>query len=423
MKFRSKPRYTTRKWLEGQRRWAWYFTVPSWARKRGCPIKDVALGVDRDVAWDHAEEVLLPQFDSWRTAGMSDLVEVRGALGSFDWMIAIYKGHKTYRDLSEGQKRNHERGFSMVADYVLTKGARAGTRIGIQPLSDISTKLVDALFEALLVVVEKDKDGNEIQRERKTTVNAAMKSCRRAWNIAYRQEPTIVPKDNPFSKMGLDETSKPNIAATYEQLKAFVAKADEIGRSSIGTAAMITWEWLQRSEHIFKAFEVGHYRPKERPDAVCIVHPKTGKEVWWPLFDPEQSERVPLFPELMARLDEIKRSRIGGLMLVRDWKDDKEGHPLPWPTGKKGDITYMRHEVKRIMAAAGLPASLSFTSFRHGGLTETGDADMTDREILAQSAQTTAKVLPRYVKKTMRQVANGARKRRAARLDRHSDKG
>ncbi|HEV2509981.1 MAG TPA: hypothetical protein VGV58_10450 [Bosea sp. (in: a-proteobacteria)] len=42
---------------------------------------------------------------------------------------------------------------------------------------------------------------------------------------------------------------------------------------------------------------------------------------------------------------------------------------------------------------------------------------MTDREILAQSAQTSPKVLPRYVKKTMKQVANGARKRRAVRTD------
>jgi hypothetical protein len=119
----------------------------------------------------------------------------------------------------------------------------------------------------------------------------------------------------------------------------------------------------------------------------------------------------------MARLDEIKRNRIGGLMLVRDWKDDKEGRALPWPTGNKGDLTDTRHEVKRVILAAGLPDSLSFRSFRHGGLTETGDADMTDREILAQSAQTTAQVLPRYVKKTMRQVANGARKRRAMRTD------
>lgn len=77
----------------------------------------------------------------------------------------------------------------------------------------------------------------------------------------------------------------------------------------------------------------------------------------------------------------------------------------------------MRHEVKRIILAAELPDTLSFTWFRHGGLTETGDADMTEREILAQSAQTTAKVLPRYVEKTMKQVANGARKRRAVRTD------
>ncbi|MDU0341337.1 hypothetical protein [Bosea rubneri] len=341
----------------------------------------------------------------------------RGAVGSFDWLVTTYKNHKSYKDLSDGQKRNHERGFTMVADYVLTKGARQGPRIGTQPVADITTKLVDALYEALLTVTETDEDGNEVQRERKTTTNAAMKSCRRGWNIAYRAEPSIVPKDNPFARMGLNESSTPNVDATFEQLKAFVAKADAENRSSLGTAAMITWEWLQRGEHVFGAFEVAHYQPKERPDAVQIVHPKTEKEVWWPLFDPEQSERVPLFPELMARLDEIKRNRIGGLMLVRDWKDDKEGRPLPWPTGNKGDLTYMRHEVKRIIVAAGLPDNLSFTSFRHGGLTETGDANMTDREILAQSAQTTAKVLPRYVKKTMRQVANGASKRRAVRTD------
>lgn len=416
MKIRTKPRYSNRKWLSGQRRWAWYFTVPSWARERGCPMKDVPLGTERDAAWDHAEDVVLPQFDSWRTAGMSDLAEVRGAVGSFDWLVTLYKNHKSYKDLSDGQKRNHERGFSMVADYLLTKGARKGARVGSQPVGDITTKMVDALFEALLTVTETDEAGNEVTRERKTTTNAAMKSCRRAWNIAYRAEPGIVPKENPFSRMGLNESSTPNTDATFEQLKVFVAQADKEKRASLGTAAMITWEWLQRGEHVFGAFEVGHYRPKERPDDVRIVHPKTGKEVWWPLFDPE-SPGVPLFPELMARLDAIKRERIGGLMLVRDWKDDKEGRPLPWPTGNKGDLTYMRHEVKRIAKAAGLPENITFTSFRHGGLTETGDADMTDREILAQSAQTSPKVLPRYVKKTMKQVANGARKRRAVRTD------
>ena len=35
-----------------------------------------------------------------------------------------------------------------------------------------------------------------------------------------------------------------------------------------------------------------------------------------PLFD---DAGVPLYPELMAELDAIKRERIGGLMLRRDW--------------------------------------------------------------------------------------------------------
>ena len=51
-------------------------------------------------------------------------------------------------------------------------------------------------------------------------------------------------------------------------------------------------------------------------------------------------------------------------------------------------------------------------------LTEAGDADLTDQEIMAQGRHRTRKVLPLYVKKTMRQVAAGAKKRRAARTNR-----
>ena len=49
------------------------------------------------------------------------------------------------------------------------------------------------------------------------------------------------------------------------------------------------------------------------------------------------------------------------------------------------------------------------------GFTETGDAELTDREILAQSRHTTVKVLPKYVKRTTKQIATGTRKRRALR--------
>jgi len=60
---------------------------------------------------------------------------------------------------------------------------------------------------------------------------------------------------------------------------------------------------------------------------------------------------------------------------------------------------------------------LTFTSFRHGGFTEAHDTELTDRELMAQGRHKSPKVLGKYVKRTMKQVGSGARKRRAARTD------
>jgi hypothetical protein len=143
---------------------------------------------------------------------------------------------------------------------------------------------------------------------------------------------------------------------------------------------------------------------------VRILHEKTGEENWIPLFD---DSGVPLFPELMLELDAIKRDRIGGLMLRRDWGDRA---PWPtWPTPDEVDLTHMARKVKKIIRAAGLRDELTFTSFRHGGHTDAADSDLTDAEIRAISRHRSARVLPRYAKRTMRQVAEAARKRRAMR--------
>jgi hypothetical protein len=117
----------------------------------------------------------------------------------------------------------------------------------------------------------------------------------------------------------------------------------------------------------------------------------------------------------MAELDALKRERITGLMLRRDWGDRA---PWPtWPTPDQVDLTHMSRTVKRIIRAAGLRDELTFTSFRHGGFTEAADADLTDAEIRAQGRHKSAKVLPRYAKRTMKQVAAGAQKRRAMRTN------
>ncbi|WP_134499750.1 hypothetical protein [Microvirga pakistanensis] len=64
------------------------------------------------------------------------------------------------------------------------------------------------------------------------------------------------------------------------------------------------------------------------------------------------------------------------------------------------DLSYMGHEAKRMIRLAGLRDELSLTSFRHGGLTEMGDADLADAQMRAISRHKSARILPTYVKRT-----------------------
>ena len=278
------------------------------------------LGTDYEQAVQRAETVLLPAFDSWLSGGASDEAPKIAAVGTLDWLFAEYRADRRFTKLDPKTKRLHESGMRLVGEHVLKDGRRLG---GVR-LTAIDTANVDALYERLLIIKEKDADGNEIERERRTRVNHAMKSCRRAWKIAFRRNPNKVPPLNPFSQMGLESSDRQTPTATYAELTSFRAMAREMGYASLATAALVAWEWVQREEAIFTAFEVAHYRPKDNPNAVRVLHPKTGEEAWFPLFD---DAGTPLYPELMAELDAIKHDRIGGFMLVRDWGDRR-----PWPT-------------------------------------------------------------------------------------------
>jgi hypothetical protein len=399
---RRRPRYVEKRWIKSG--WAYFFCVPSWARKAGCPIHNEALGTDLDAATDRAERTLLPAFDAWRSGDTKTATTpVIAAAGTLDWVFAEYRADRRYTKLDPRSRHNHENGFKLVGGYIL----KDGTRLGLRRISLIDTGVTDALYEALLPL--KDDDGNVIG-ERRTTVNHAMKSCRRAWNICARRNPGKLPVVNPFAQMGLRSSDRETPTATYEDLQAFRAKAKEMGLPSLATGALIAWEWLQRETDIFATLDVSHYRPKERPNMVRVVHEKTKEENWVPLFD---DDGAPVYPELMAELDAIKRDRIGGLMLCRDW--GTRGPWATWPKPDQPDFAYVGRKVKEVIRAAGLRSELTFTSFRHGGFTETGDAELTDREIMAQGRHKSVKVLPKYVKRTARQVTTGALKRRAVR--------
>ena len=287
---------------------------------------------------------------------------------------------------------------------------------GLAPCASppITTAVTDALYEKLLIVTETDADGNVVERERRTTVNHAMKTCRRAWNVAARRNPGKVPPVNPFAQMGLtvirprdaDGDVRRAAGVPRQGDRDGLAVARHRGADRVGMAAA-------RARHLRARFDVTHYRPKERPNAVRVLHEKTGEENWVPLFD---DDGVPLYPELMAELDAIKRERIGGLMLRRDWGERATVADLA--DTDELDLTHMSRKVKEIIRAAGLRDELTFTSFRHGGFTEAADADLTDAEMRAQGRHKSAKVLP-----TLRQAHHEAGRGRGEEAARDANSG
>ena len=94
---------------------------------------------------------------------------------------------------------------------------------------------------------------------------------------------------------------------TWAELIVFRSKAAWV--SVIGDGGSCGLGMAPTIGTLFGAFDVAHYRPKERPDNVRIVHPKTGEEAWWPLFG---NTGRPIYPDLTAELDAMKADTVGG---------------------------------------------------------------------------------------------------------------
>ncbi|MCA1524635.1 hypothetical protein [Bradyrhizobium yuanmingense] len=405
------PRYCQRKLLASNKV-AYYFAPPSWARRQGCDLCPEALGSDYASAVERVEKVLLPAFESWRSRGLSDMMPSSPEPGTFDWLIGIFQAHQKWGEIESTTQRQYKKSLALFANHEL----KDGSRVGSKQLSDFTRAFVDAVYAKLLVVTKVNKNGEIVVRERRRYANVVMASCRRAWFVGQRAQEKIVPASNPFSRMGLRSRApgqpiRPTPTATWDELVAFRAAAKRLDYRSIATAALLSWEWLQREQHVFGSFEISHYRPSERPNSVRIVHPKNGEEAWWPLTD---ETGAPLFPELMDELDGIKRASLRGLAFRRDHAHRRSVTPLPWITPRK-DLRYLRSVVKQIIREAGLRQELSFTSFRHGGFTEGADSDLTDAELRAAGRHRSSRQLPTYAKRTGKQLITATKKRREER--------
>ena len=394
---------------------AYYWDPPTWSKKKGCTLGSEALGTEYARAKQRCDEVLNPQFDAWLAGNSPKAIATdRPAVGTFDWMVSIYKTLPKYTRRPAKTRKSYDSALRLVSQHKL----KDGRLFGSLPIASIKPATADVLFDKLRTVQEPvlDSEGKPIignngtpvmhTRERTRTAVLAMVCCRTAWNWARRDKPEVIPTSNPFAGVDMGEyKAKPTRPVTHAELLRFVKAADEDGDSSIGTAAMIAFYWLQRETDIIGRLSWSqHYRPAENPNIARIYHHKTRELVEMPLYD---EDGTVLWPELMVRLDTATRR--GTLIVMRDQPDRRRKTYLPW----KED--YFRHRVAEIRAAAGIDPEVKFMGLRHGGNTEGADADLTDAQLRALSGHKTATMTILYARQTMKQRREGARKRLVAR--------
>ncbi|GJD36781.1 hypothetical protein [Methylobacterium aerolatum] len=371
---------------------AYYWVPPTWAAKRGCNLRSEALGQDYGTAKARCDDVLNPQFDAWRLESALPVEANRVRVGTFDWLVTLYKSSPKYTGKPPQTRRSYDASLHLVSSFKLKDGRCFGTLA----IGSITPGAADRLYAKLKLKA----DGTERVR----TAILAMSIAKRAWNVARRDKPEIVPLDNPFAKMGLSYKAKATRPVTHDEVVRFVAAADAAGEPSIGTAAMIAFFWLQRQEDILSRLSWGHYRPADAPHIVRVFHHKTDELVEVPLFD---TDGTALWPQIMDRLDAAPRR--GTLIVIRDQPDRLRKVHLPW------QFRYFRHRVAEIRSAAGIDPEVKFMGLRHGGNVEGAEAGLTDAQLRALSGHLTTAALLRYAQATPRQRQAGGRKRLDAR--------
>jgi hypothetical protein len=383
------PRYMLAKRLTDYRI-AYYWSPHKRDLEAGCAMRREALGPDYASAIERAH-LLNKHLDSWRQGRDSPKeLDHRPDFGSLRWLVERYKRSRAWEKVSVRSRDGYERAFAIVLDHK----TKTGAALGEMPTSAMSARAADKLYLAL-------QKSTRVER-RLRQANICMIRMARAWDAVQRLYPKIVPQQNPFRGVELDRGKGTTRPATRDQAYALHEALKEAGLPHLAAVPLICFEWHQRPENVIEGHLTWNdYRPAERPDAVRIIHHKTGELVWLPLSD----EDGPLFPELTRYIDSLERLGVPIVLLQPRGKKPKPARPFK--------LRDARTRVRRAAEKAELPDHLTFAACRHGGLTELGDAELTEQGVMALSGHRTPEAARLYVKRTETQRMIAARKRRA----------
>jgi hypothetical protein len=361
--------------------------------KAGFTLKRETLGPDYALAIARANE-LNQHLDAWR-GGRDETkdLDLQPGFGTLKWLIERYKRSPAWKKVSQRSRPEYERALNMVLEHKLSNRANLGS-LG---LNLIDARGVDKLYEAL-------QKGVRVKR-RLRQANLCMGLMARAWDVVHRLYPATVPAENPFRGVELEHGKGTVRAASREETYALHAALIAAGEPYLAAVPLICFEWHQRPENVL----AGHltwadYKPSDRPNTVRIEHHKTGEMVPLPLSDRNGA----LFPELTAYLDGLERLGVPiVLMKPERLRGAKVAVPRPFL------LRTARIRVRAAARAAKLPDYLTLAACRHGGITELGDAELTEQGVMAMTGHKTSEAARLYLKRTEKQRAVGARRRRA----------
>lgn len=382
------PRYMREKLLRNGQP-AYFWEPPQLYRKAGFTFTGEALGTDYATAVARARELNM-HLDAWRKGrGATKDLDLQPGFGSLGWLVERYKRSRAWDKVSARSRPEYTRAFNLVLGHKL----KTGQEMRLIAVHAVSARAVDNLYVAL------QKSERVGRRLRQATI--CVTRMARAWDSVHRLYPKSVPAENPFRGVELEHGKGTTRPATRAEAYALHAALIAAGEPHLAAVPLVCFEWHQRPENVLEGhLSWGDYRPAERPNAARVIHHKTGQMVWLPLAH----NGSPLFPELTDYLDRLERIGVP-VVLMRPKAKGATAKPFTRREARK--------RVRMAAKAAGLPDVLTLASCRHGGLTELGDAELTEQGVMSLSGHKTPTAARLYVKRTENQRLAAASKRRA----------
>lgn len=292
-------------------------------------------------------------------------------------LVQWYTAHPKFTSLADRSRKSYR---DMFQTCLHLNPDKSNVTFGERIAKNIDYDDADVLY---------DKIYKEYSHHR---ANSVVKVLRRVWFVGIRGKHV---EKNPFSKMGNEQTEHREYEWTSEQVDMAIAKADEMGMSSMGTLLLMQYYLCARPGDMRQLQWDGKYNngsPNAYIDGVAY-------------FQQEKTRRknpinmaLPVPSRLQERLNKIERVDDG--IIIRNEK-----------TQQPYDQYFINKCFQKIRLAAGLPFELQMRDLRRSGATALQYSSATTEEIMSVTGHKDRKMLEIYLNKNMA-VAKNAMNRR-----------